>query len=648
MTTTRRKGGRSREERERLLPFVANPVPPGGVGPRVVQVLGALIAVDPADYRCSLLAMQLADEWTEYVAATGITAGQARSYEHAIHRLCRYVETMLGDGAERASLDDPELFDTLVQWELSLPEANAPSSTKPYMLASSLRVLIIRRDDHPDRAVAPTLARLARGPALLGSGERVERDEFTREDKRALVRAAWKSVHATRKRLDAGWALAEQGQHPDRGGWTSVPDLLWGLAHDEISADDVRRSTPPSREWPPELLEFTAGPGRVPHPQGARLPLARRLLASLYPTTLDLHAFRILLMDATGYTSEEVTGFGEADVEFLPKGVRLTLLKNRAGHLRHRAFRDQPPSDSPAPDDETSGQLIVNWPRREASEVVRHLLALTARIRAKAPHVTDTLFVSAAVRPGYITVFDRWTPSRSRANFGCWLDTMGVEVKGDRHIGRLRKSTKVEKAIVTEGRISAAADDHTEETFANHYAQGTTLRILSGRTIATAQQHWLNQAIDRIDGPTVVSGSEIEDIDQSLLENSGLSAREAEDIMTGQLDMGVSHCKNPYQSPFSRPGELCAVAPLRCLECRNAWILPSNLPQLLLFKANLERLRTLLDPHAFTRLWGQSWVNLHAVLDDRTPEELAQARKHIDAGQAVLDLPLAAHTEFDA
>ncbi|MFF4410357.1 hypothetical protein [Streptomyces sp. NPDC001404] len=62
----------------------------------------------------------------------------------------------------------------------------------------------------------------------------------------------------------------------------------------------------------------------------------------------------------------------------------------------------------------------------------------------------------------------------------------------------------------------------------------------------------------------------------------------------------------------------------------------------------MERLRTLLTPQAFTRLWGKSWVNLNAVLDDRTPEELAQARKHIEAGEASLDLPLAAHTEFDA
>ncbi|MFC5956817.1 hypothetical protein ACFP51_20765 [Streptomyces pratens] len=638
--------GRKREERERFLAALANPVQPGGIGPRVVQVPGCLLVVDPAEYRCSLLAMQLADEWTEYVAATAITA-QAENYRQAIDRLCRYVDEALAPGAEGASLTDPDLFDTLVKWELSLPEGYAPGSARPHLIASAVRVLIARRDDHPDRAVAPALARLARGPVLLGGGESTERDEFTRQEKRAMVRAAWTSVRATRKRLEEGWALADQGRHPEQGSWTSVPDLLWGLAHKEIDFDDLRRFMPSSREWPLELLEFTAGPGMVPHPQSARMQLARRLFASLYPTTRDLHAFRVLLMDTTGYTSEEVTGFGEADVEFLPRGVRLTLLKNRAGQLRHRAFRDQAPSDAPPAEDDVGGQLTVDWPRREASEVVRQLLDVTARVRAKAPHITDTLFVSAVVRANYKTLFDRWHPTAANGGrFRDWLAAVGVEVKGAPHIGRLRKSVKVEKAIVTEGRIDASADDHTEETFASHYAQGTTLRIMSGRTIATAQQHWFDKALDRVDGPTVVAGTE--DIGQGVLEDSGLSTQEAEDIMTGQLDMGVSHCKNPYQSPYSRPGELCAVAPLRCLECRNAWILPTNLPQLLLFKAHLERLRTLLTPQAFSRLWGQSWVNLNAVLDDRTPQELAQARKHIEAGEASLDLPLAAHTEFDA
>lgn len=644
MPKARRKG-RTNEERARLRTALANPVPPGGIGPRVVEIPAALMAVDPSDFCCSRLAMQLADEWVEYVAATAITM-HARVYHQAILRLCKYVDKELGPAAKTASLTDRNLRDLLLKWELALPETYTPSSTHPGTLAGALRVLIIRRDDHRDRPVDPDLARLARGPALLGSGERMERDEFKRQEKRVLVRSAWQSVHATRTRLEKGWALADQGRHPEQGSWTSIPDLLWAFAHEQIAVTDIHRLVPPPREWPSELKEFAAGPGREFVAQVARVQLARKLVARLYPNTFDLHAFRILLMDATGYTSEEDTGFGETEVEFLPKGVRLTLLKNRAERRRHRAFHDRPAPEEPAPEEDPDGQLTVDWPRREASKVVRQLMDMTARVRAKAPDVTHTLFVSATVQNNFTVVFGEWKPV-AQSLFRSWLATVGVEIEGDQHVGRLRKSVKVEKAIMTEGRISAAADDHTEETFARHYAQGTTLRILSGRTIATAQQHRLDKALDRVDGPTVISDA-AGDVDQDLLEDSGLSAQEAEDIMAGQLDMGVSHCKNPYQSPYSQPGELCAVAPLRCLECRNAWILPTNLPQLLLFKAHLERLRTVLTPPAFERLWGQSWVNLRAVLEDRTPEELDQARNHIEAGQAVLDLPLAANTEFDA
>jgi hypothetical protein len=91
---------------------------------------------------------------------------------------------------------------------------------------------------------------------------------------------------------------------------------------------------------------------------------------------------------------------------------------------------------------------------------------------------------------------------------------------------------------------------------------------------------------------------------------------------------------------------LCAVAPLRCLECRNAWILPSHLPQLLMFSDFLDQLRLRLPPAQFTAVWGQAFVNLRAVVDERSEEEIALARKAIDAGEIPFHLPLAAGVEF--
>src|SRR5256886_5350861 len=96
-----------------------------------------------------------------------------------------------------------------------------------------------------------------------------------------------------------------------------------------------------------------------------------------------------------------------------------------------------------------------------------------------------------------------------------------------------------------------------------------------------------------------------------------------DDLRRGALDMGVTACRDPYSSPYSPAGQLCAVAPLRCLECRNAWILPSHLPQLLLFSDFLDRLRLRLPPAQFTALWGQAFVNLRS--EEHTSELQSQS-----------------------
>ena len=226
-----------------------------------------------------------------------------------------------------------------------------------------------------------------------------------------------------------------------------------------------------------------------------------------------------------------------------------------------------------------------------------------------------------------------------------WLAAAGVTVDGAPDIRRLRKSTKVEKAIAFGGRIADVANDHHEEVFRGHYAQGTTLRMMSGRVIAAAQTHWFTMALE---GPTVlISSTEVLDVPEQA-PALGLTREQAEDIRRGALNMGVTECSDPHNSPYGRSGELCPVAPLRCLECRNAWVLPSNLPQLLLFADHLDLLRLRLSPQHFAQMWGQSHANLQAVLAERTDEEKALARKHIEVGQVGLHLPLAANVEFDS
>jgi hypothetical protein len=201
-------------------------------------------------------------------------------------------------------------------------------------------------------------------------GESTELDEFARKDKLALVRAAWTAVVALEKRLAAGWDTAARGRHPDDGCWMSVPDLLWGLAHAAITPRDINRHLPVVRLWPSELV------GHVTRPDGTMPHLAKQalncwLVGQLWPTSLDLHAFRILLMDATGHAPEEISGLGENDVEFVPGGVRLTLVKLRARRRSHRSFKDTSPSEIA---DMVAAEEFKDRPRREPGVIVQRLM----------------------------------------------------------------------------------------------------------------------------------------------------------------------------------------------------------------------------------------------------------------------------------
>jgi hypothetical protein len=75
------------------------------------------------------------------------------------------------------------------------------------------------------------------------------------------------------------------------------------------------------------------------HRQAPSQPLACRAVVA---STLDLHAFRVLLADATGRAPEEVSQLTSNDVEFVPNGVRLTPVKKRAQRRYYRSFTTSP------------------------------------------------------------------------------------------------------------------------------------------------------------------------------------------------------------------------------------------------------------------------------------------------------------------
>jgi hypothetical protein len=591
---------------------------------------------DPSVFACARLAAELADEWAENTAACEHGVTNTRGYRRAISAFCAHVDATVPRAA-RASLAnaDPDLHLAVTEWIRILPSQFPAGAQAPADLAGRLRTLISRRIRHPGRPVAGRLPNWATGAIGVLQGSTTELDEFTRQDKRALVQAAWKDVITIGARLSQGWAEARCGADPRLAGWAEPANLLWAITHPQVlSMEQLYDLLPDPREWPPQLTAFLPGDGKLGG--GGKRVLLRALVRKLYLHNLDLHSFRVLLMAATGHASEEITGLFETDLEFSPAGVSINFTKDRANATRHRAF--------PAGPDRATAVLHPGKPRLDAALMLTRLMDATRPASERAGLSPMPLFLRTALHDRSLSI-RRFHPLMDGANFAAWLRAHEVSVSHPADIRRLRKSGKVEKAIAYKGRVSDIADDHSAEVFRNHYAHGTTLRVISGQVITKAQQTWLDRALA---GPVVITEeAQLTFNTPKARKALGLSATQAAELQAGQMDMGVSSCRDPFNSPYGQTGQLCPVAPLRCLECRHAFVLPSNLPQLLLFAQHLRNLKNRLSPVHFHALWGQSHTNLQAILAAHSEADIALARKQIAEDGITLQLPLAAHVEFD-
>ncbi|GGP32707.1 hypothetical protein GCM10018980_74270 [Streptomyces capoamus] len=148
--------------------------------------------------------------------------------------------------------------------------------------------------------------------------------------------------------------------------------------------------------------------------------------------------------------------------------------------------------------------------------------------------------------------------------------------------------------------------------------------MVAGNVVVAAQQHWLSQALD---GPVVLSPqAETALGEPGAARALGLTVGQVEQLRADQLDMGAPAARTRWTRPTAAPGSCTRSRRPAALECRNAFVLPSNLPQLLLFANHLERLRLRLSPPHFHSLWGQSRVNVAEAISARTDAEIALTR----------------------
>ncbi|MFJ6623091.1 hypothetical protein ACIQOW_36650 [Kitasatospora sp. NPDC091335] len=620
------------------------------IGPRTLTIRLAASTrmvertINPGDFRCSRLVGELADELVRQAELHRWTSGNVDMYTRALKLFAEHVGKST-DRPQDASLGraEPALAPLVGDFGRSLPASYPVGSVTPANYVYALHRLIRSRSEREGATLEPGLLALLSARHTVPLGQSSELDEFPLAQKRILARAGWAHLRALEKRLAHGQALIGQAQgHPEKYGWLDPGNVLWALERGEITMSQFLEQIPPHMEhWSAEphamLADMLAVTGEPYGPGSpAAFTLAKAMASLLYPNSFDLQAFRVLLACATGHAPEEISTLCLSGIEFTPNGVRLQLTKLRGKEVRYREF--------------STAQDVIHPEGRSlnVAYIIRRLIAATEKARPLAgPADSDRLFLHAVVAKSTRDIrVASFSTARVKVGFGDWIRRHGLDIAEPHEIRRIRKSTKVEKVIARRGSVAAAADDHSVATFLGHYAHGTTLRTLSGAVVSRAQGKWLDRALQ---GPVLVDEQALEGLSSpESLEALDLTAEQAGQLRDGYLDMGVSGCRNPRQSPYAKKeGDLCPVAPLRCLECGNAFILPSNLPQLLLYSDFLDGLRDRLSPEHFALNWGQRHTNLSAVLAERSPAEKQAARQQIAADGTTLQIPLAAYTEFD-
>ncbi|HUY45154.1 MAG TPA: hypothetical protein VMV92_05460 [Streptosporangiaceae bacterium] len=600
--------------------------------------------VDPQVFACPVLAAQLADEWVSYARATALADGSRyavaiRSFASFTGRWCSAAGA--DPGAARLDGGPIDLAVVIRDWEVALRQEHGSRSEQPYQSTVALFTLIGQRAARDPGVDERLRARVAARP-MFGKGATTPLAEFSNAERLMLRKMARADITALEARLARGRALLASGADPRLKGWGEPANLLWAARHGILTTPALHAGLPEKvTAWPAAVRQMlVTGAG---HRHG-RFGLMMAIGGMLFPCEQDLHPFRVLLLLAMAdCTPEELAGLTLADIEFSDGAVRLRQAKARAGRVR---IRLHPPSGPPPATGDRVHHGSGNW---DIPGLIRRLLAVTAASR-ETFDAGDWLFLAVEARD-YDTRLGAQAArfKQDGRRFTHWIAAhpgqTGVPpvISVPHDARRLRKTAKTTRVVALGGTLTdLAGDDHHVEVFRGHYAHGTTAHVLAARAVNAAQDKVFQKARNH---PVFLdTAAESHLADPEVAGAAGLTAGQAAAMGAGQLDMGLTNCRDPYDSPHTSAGTLCHVAPAMCMLCRNAVVFTAQLPRLLQLADHIQAQRDVLGPPRWQAVWGRQAAAL-AELFAACPEETVEARAAVPAS-APLDLPLGMRTEY--
>ncbi|GAA2396430.1 site-specific integrase [Mycolicibacterium llatzerense] len=582
--------------------------------------------IDPRAYRCARLAGQLADQWEQ------IAAGQSRSVV-AVHRqaLDAYLDYVANSEDWSASLDKnpAAVVRTLYAWTRTLIDNYDEVSIMPHRLSNIIQTQIAGAT--ADGIVTDSvLAAVAQGPSLVRKPSTQQLDEFTKDELNNIVRAARAHVRAIR--ATRRWAQATIEQY-DAGTLTD-PRLCW-IAQMMKRAQVGEPVDRPPDKWSSASLNelfpnnvqklFRSGTSTAKgRGGGSSVPAWCR--RAVLPYATDLTPFRLLLMVGTGVSADELTSLCISDIEWTDDGVRLQMTKARAQRSKGRFFPGAPGN---------SGWSVPN--------VLRYLVEYTQPARRLA---SDDLINQLWIRV-YESAKDERAYRPAPASFGArnttlhqWINTAQsvyelAPISSPHDVRRIRKAKVSQRAIDLGGVVAdIAGDDHTTRVFHQHYAHTTSLKVYAAKVMSRFQTT-LAEAVTT--GFTAFLSARSAVPLAALTQDLDIQQSQAKTLKSGGLDMGVVDCRNPFDSPFTKKGKLCASAPLSCLLCENAVVFTDHLPNIIALVAAMDTARSALGPDEWIATWGAQYNAAQALIAS-LPDGVRKAAEHesINAGT---DLP---------
>jgi hypothetical protein len=573
--------------------------------------------LDLSASRLKVLSHELGQSWYEVATNLSYAPTTVRRMSVVVRRFIEFAELSGLDGTTSLAATGSALVECIHRWELSLRQDYASTSNLPYKDSQQLSQ-ILRWHVQSGRPVASLVRSRAQARPLAPQRKETPVDEVPNRTRLELRDSCRAIIREAESRIQRGTAMASTGPGAnDAPG--SLPGLLRSLLNDAPGNSQAWDQIRSAADAPQDLLDELKS--QVDSNDGQFPMTARsRLVLIVSPSSRDLQAFRILLLMETGWSPEQLTDLRLGDIVWGDGKVTVRTQKLRARTKK-------------------SHEYYKGNSRWNVYALLERILALTAAIRhlATGPREEQYLLVrlTRSGQETYVTneIFKQYLLKD-------FIRDAGISWSGPFDIRRIRKTFKSIQGAVTGTAAGAAGMDHTIQVSRDHYMQSTTIHVLAAKVTNAAQQYVYNSIVQ---GPVVIpakaSKLSLSQDDETVRDLATRTVNES----PKDMQMGVTACKNPYDSPFTTAGTLCHVRPSMCFLCPNALIFQDHLPRILTFRDTLLAQQPNFHPKEFQSVWGRTLASMEAILREFSPTQLKAAS---ESGTGPVHIPISQRVQF--